>query len=89
MGNRVWAVFAFFAFTPVAWAGWGYCWYQALRRLSPLGLAKRKGDLTWFSHDYTSRRDFTAAGWRYRWAAMACMTIPVIAFAVCMVLLKP
>ena len=88
MGNHVWAVFAFFASAPLAFAAWGFCWYQALRRLSPEGEAKGRGDLTWFSHVYTSREDFTAAGWRYRWGAIACPTLPVIAAATCAAVLS-
>ena len=82
MGNEVWSVFAFFAAAPFALAGWIYCWYEAFRRLTPEGEAKGRQELWRYNGLYARRQDFTAAGWRFRWAAMVWPVLPGVAFVV-------
>ena len=87
MENTVWALLAFFGTSLFALAGCLFCWYQALRRQTPTGAAQGSSVRAWRASLWAPPTHYTAAGNRYRVAAIACMILPGLAWAVCLIVL--
>ena len=88
METPVLPLFAFFAVCPLAFAGCGVCWYQALRRQTPRGASEGTGVAAWRRSLWAPSDHFTASGNRYRIAAIACLFVPGVVWGVSMSLLS-
>ena len=76
--SQAWIGLAFFAGGVISTIAQGLLWYRALLNTVPSVTMQR---VAWRQWIFLRREEFTARGWRYRQAAVACWAIPFVSAA--------